>query len=56
MDINNDQYRETFDATIGETLSQAIRIIAAAPALVIPGSVILHHQHKAAMVRKQHES
>lgn len=51
----NNQYRETFDTTIGETLSLAIRIIAADPALVIPGSVILHHQRKAAMVRKQHE-
>ncbi|MDO9325398.1 MAG: radical SAM protein [Methanoregula sp.] len=55
MDTNIGQYRKTFDATIGETLSQAIRIIAAEPALVIPGSVILHHQHKAAMVRKKHE-
>jgi MoaA/NifB/PqqE/SkfB family radical SAM enzyme len=48
-------YRDTFDTTIGETLSQAIRIIAADPALVIPGTVILHHQQKAAAVRKQHE-
>ncbi|WP_321504351.1 radical SAM protein [uncultured Methanoregula sp.] len=48
-------YRETFDTAIGETLSQAIRIIAADPALVIPGSVILHHQRKAVIVRKQHE-
>jgi MoaA/NifB/PqqE/SkfB family radical SAM enzyme len=55
MDTSNSQYRGKFDATIGETLSQAIRIIAADPALVIPGSVILHHQQKAAMVRKQHE-
>lgn len=52
---NNHQYRETFDITIGETISQAIRIIAADPALVIPGSLILHHQRKAAAVRKQHE-
>jgi MoaA/NifB/PqqE/SkfB family radical SAM enzyme len=51
----NRQYRDTFDTTIGETLSQAIRIIAADPALVIPGSLILHHQRKAAAVRKQHE-
>lgn len=55
MEENNHQYRETFNATISETLSQAIRIIAADPALVIPGSVILHHQKKAAMVRKKHE-
>jgi MoaA/NifB/PqqE/SkfB family radical SAM enzyme len=55
MEENNHQYRETFDATIGETISQAIRIIAQDPALVIPGSVILHHQRKAAQVRKQHE-
>lgn len=52
---NNGQYRETFDATIGDTLRLAIRIIAAEPALFIPGSVILHHQQKAAMVRKKHE-
>jgi MoaA/NifB/PqqE/SkfB family radical SAM enzyme len=52
----DNQYRETFNATIGETLGQAIRIIAGEPALVIPGTVILHHQRKAAAVRKQHES
>jgi len=54
-EADNNPYRETFDTTIGETLSQAIRIIAADPALVIPGSLILHHQRKAAAVRKQHE-
>jgi MoaA/NifB/PqqE/SkfB family radical SAM enzyme len=53
---NNNQYRETFNATIGETLSQAIRIIASDTALVIPGSVILHHQRKAAEIRKEHEA
>jgi MoaA/NifB/PqqE/SkfB family radical SAM enzyme len=52
---DNIQYRETFNATIGETLSQAVRIIAGEPALVIPGTVILHNQRKAAAVRKQHE-
>jgi MoaA/NifB/PqqE/SkfB family radical SAM enzyme len=52
---DNNQYRETFNATIGETLSQAVRIIAGEPALVIPGTVILHHQRKAAAVRKQLE-
>lgn len=55
MDTNISHYRENFDATIGETLSQAIRIIAAHPALVIPGSVILHYQRKAAKVRQNHE-
>lgn len=55
MQDNNRQYRETFDTTIGETLGQAIRIIASDPALVIPGSVILHHQKKAAIIRKMHE-
>ncbi|MDD1685028.1 MAG: radical SAM protein [Methanoregula sp.] len=49
------QYRDSFNATIAETISQAVRIIAAEPALVIPGTVILHHQRKAAAVRKQHE-
>jgi MoaA/NifB/PqqE/SkfB family radical SAM enzyme len=52
---DNNQYRETFNATIGETLGQAVRIIAADPALVIPGSVILHTQKKAAAVRRKHE-
>ena len=56
MEADNNQYRETFNATIGETLSQALRIIASDPALVIPGSVILHHQRKAAAVRKEHEA
>lgn len=56
MEDNNYHYRETFDTTIGEIISQAIRIISADPALVIPGSVILHHQRKAAKIRKQHEN
>lgn len=55
MESDNNQYRETFDTTIAETIAQAVRIIASDPALLIPGSVILHHQRKAAAVRKQHE-
>jgi MoaA/NifB/PqqE/SkfB family radical SAM enzyme len=55
IEENNRQYRDTFDTTISETLIQAVRIIAAEPALVIPGTVILHHQRKAAQVRRQHE-
>ncbi|MFA4859568.1 radical SAM/SPASM domain-containing protein [Methanoregula sp.] len=55
MQDSNRQYRDTFDTTIAETLSQAIRIIASEPVLIIPGSVILHHQQKAALVRKGHE-
>ncbi|MFA4876765.1 MAG: radical SAM protein [Methanoregula sp.] len=55
MESTIQQSRETFDTTIGETISQAIRIIASDPALVIPGTVILHHQRKAALVRKEHE-
>ena len=55
MENNDRQYRETFDSTIRETLSQAVRIIAADPALVIPGTVILRHQRKAAAVRTRHE-
>jgi MoaA/NifB/PqqE/SkfB family radical SAM enzyme len=51
----DNQYREMFNATIGETLSQAVRIMAGEPALVIPGTVILHHQRKAAAVRRQYE-
>ncbi|MCK9632164.1 MAG: radical SAM protein [Methanoregula sp.] len=56
MEENSRQYREIFDTTIGETISQAIRIIASDPALVIPGSVILHHQRKAVDVRRKHEA
>lgn len=48
-------YRETFDLTIRDTLRQAVRIIAADPALAIPGTVILRHQRKAAAVRERHE-
>jgi MoaA/NifB/PqqE/SkfB family radical SAM enzyme len=51
----DNQYRETFNTTIGETLSQAVRIIAGEPSLVIPGTVFLHYQRKAAAVRRQHE-
>jgi MoaA/NifB/PqqE/SkfB family radical SAM enzyme len=56
MENKNRRYRETFDATLGETISQAIRIIAADPALVIPRSVILHHQKTAATIRNRHEA
>ena len=48
-------YRDTFNTTIAETIGQAIRIIGQDPALLIPGSVILHHQRKAAAIRKRHE-
>jgi MoaA/NifB/PqqE/SkfB family radical SAM enzyme len=51
----DNQYRDTFNATIAETIGQALRIITEEPALVIPGTIILHHQRKAAAVRKQHE-
>jgi len=54
--MDNRNFRDTFDATISEILAQAVRIIAHDPALVIPGSVILHHQKKAAGIRKQHEA
>jgi len=55
MEEKNHQYRETFDATIGETISLAVRIIASDPVLVIPGTVILYYQKKAAAVRRRHE-
>jgi MoaA/NifB/PqqE/SkfB family radical SAM enzyme len=48
-------YRDSFNATIAETIAQAVRIIGQDPALLIPGSVILHHQRKAAAIRKRHE-
>ncbi len=49
------RYRETFDAAIGDILGQAVRIVAAEPALLIPGTAILRHQRKAASVRRRHE-
>lgn len=51
----DNRYRGMFDATIGETIGKAVRIIATEPALVIPGTVILHHQRKAAAVRRRYE-
>jgi MoaA/NifB/PqqE/SkfB family radical SAM enzyme len=51
----NERCRDLFDTTIAETLIQAVRLIAGEPALVIPGTVILHHQRKAAAVRRRHE-
>jgi len=51
----DNRYRETFDATIRETLGQAVRIIAAEPALAIPGAAILRRQKKTAAVRRRHE-
>src|SRR5512133_2636075 len=56
MQEKNRHYRELFDQTIGETISQALRIIAADPKLAIPGTLILHHQRKAAQVRRRHEN
>jgi MoaA/NifB/PqqE/SkfB family radical SAM enzyme len=55
MEPGRPEYRNTFDRAITDALGQAVRIIAADPALVIPGTTILHHQRKAAAVRKQHE-
>ena len=55
VENNNSQYREVFNATIRETISQAIRIIGIEPSLVIHGTFILHHQRKAATVRRQYE-
>jgi len=53
MDAIN--FRDWFDTTISDTLAQALRIIAHDPSLAIPGTVILHHQKKAASLRKYHE-
>jgi len=55
MNNENTPCRDMFDLVIADTLGQALRIIAADPVLVIPGSVILHYQRKAAQVRKKHE-
>lgn len=55
MTGNDRQYRDAFDRVIAETLAQAIRIIAADPALVVPGTAIFHHQKKAAAVQTRHE-
>jgi MoaA/NifB/PqqE/SkfB family radical SAM enzyme len=51
----DDTYRNAFDSVISETLAQSVRIIADDPLLIIPGSVILHHQKKAAGIRRRHE-
>ena len=55
MEESSTAYRPIFDSVISDCLSQALRIIAADPALAIPGTVILHHQKKAAAVRERHE-
>jgi MoaA/NifB/PqqE/SkfB family radical SAM enzyme len=55
MNAETPEYRETFSRVIAETLGQAVRIVAASPALVVPGTVILHHQRKAANLRRAHE-
>jgi MoaA/NifB/PqqE/SkfB family radical SAM enzyme len=55
MKTDTTHYRELFDRVIAKTLQQAVRIIAADPALVIPGTVILHHQRRAAGIRKKNE-
>ena len=55
MEPDSHQYRKTFDATIAETIGQAVRLIASDPALLIPASAVLHHQKKAAAVRAEHE-
>jgi MoaA/NifB/PqqE/SkfB family radical SAM enzyme len=52
---HNLPYRDMFNVTITEILGQAVRIIAGEPALVIPGTVILHHQKNAAAMRQRHE-
>jgi len=54
--MNSENFRDRFDTTIRDTLAQALRIIAHDPSLAIPGTVILHHQKKAASVRKRHEN
>jgi len=48
-------YRRTFDATIRETVGQAVRIIASDPALAMPAAIILHNQKKSAAIREEHE-
>ena len=53
MDTNGTDYRNLFDRVIAETLAQAVRIIAADPALIIAGAVILHHQQSGAECRLQ---
>ncbi len=53
--VDDNRYREAFDAAIGETLGRAVRIIAAVPALAVPGAAILRRQRQAAAVRRRHE-
>lgn len=49
------RYRDLFNGTIDETLGMALNLISSNPALLVPGTVILRHQRKAAAVRKRHE-
>lgn len=49
------RYREVFNTVIGDTIGHAIRIIGDDPSLLIPGTLILRHQRKAATVRRKHE-
>jgi MoaA/NifB/PqqE/SkfB family radical SAM enzyme len=49
------QYREVFNASISETLHQAVKIVAVDPALVIAGTRIIMYQKQAADRRKSLE-
>ena len=55
METCGQEYREIFNGAIAAALGHAVRIVAADPALVIPGMTILRHQKMAAAVRKRHE-
>ncbi len=50
-----ENYRKTFDATIAEVLTSAVRIIAADPVLLVPAARVLHHQKRAAALRSRYE-
>jgi MoaA/NifB/PqqE/SkfB family radical SAM enzyme len=49
------QYRHLFDATIADTLQQALRIIRADPHLLLAGTSLLWYQKQAAVTRENHE-
>ena len=54
-ETNNPDHRRLFNATVSDTLHQALRIIQNDPALLLAGSAIVLHQRNAAALRNKYE-
>ena len=54
-ETNNPDHRRLFNATVSDTLHQALRIIQNDPALLLAGSAIVLHQRNAAARRNKYE-